>query len=167
MHSRLAPFNNICWRQLRQPFQPKACCLRFTVAELPRLNDLVGLANAARNHAYRVLNRNLRYWRIHQRLNEHQRLGLLLHLVFEPPASAYCQVRAGRVRNHQVPAHVQQFGHVAHVVRPCNLCRQQVATHGIVSKRQERIAHPSAVFASYQNSHAVLSRRTVTADFGP
>jgi hypothetical protein len=38
---------------------------------------------------------------------------------------------------------MQQFGYVALVVRAGHIRGQQVATHGVVPKRQKRIAHPS------------------------
>jgi hypothetical protein len=46
--------------EFRQIFQPEACRFDFAVAKLPRLNDLIRLADSAANNAYRIFNGYMR-----------------------------------------------------------------------------------------------------------
>jgi hypothetical protein len=84
------------------------------VPELPRLHDLIGLTDTRANDANGILKSYAGYRCVKQLLNKGQRLRLLLLLTGKPPRTAYRQVGAGRVRDHQIPTHIP-LNHVAYI----------------------------------------------------
>jgi hypothetical protein len=126
--------------------------------ELPRLDDLVGLADVAGDDRDGVLDGDLFDGCIHEQAHEGEGLRLFLALLVEPPRPAHGEVSAWRVSDHQIPAHVQHLAHVPAPVRPGLLAGQQVARHGIVTPFDKRIAHGGAVLAGNEHFHAVTPR---------
>ena len=54
--------DDVCRLEMREIVEPKASCFRLTVSELPRLNDLVWLADIRRKIADGVLYADFRDW---------------------------------------------------------------------------------------------------------
>ena len=151
----LAPVDDVGGLELRQTLEPEAGRLGLTVTELPRLDDLVGLAPLGRHDAHRVLDGDLgdvSVGELHEEVD-----GLLLSPVralgCEPARSADSEVSAGWERNHHVPPVVDDVEHRTLVVRARHIGREQVTGHGVVSHGPERIADCAAVFACNEYAH--------------
>lgn len=127
------------------------------MSELMRLDDLIWLADTARNDRNRVFQCNARDVCAHQQPHKVQRLvGVFPSApTVVPMDSRHAQIGARRMRDHQIPPVVQNVAHVSLVMRSRRLCRKQVARHRIVTQCSEGIAHGAAVFAGYENFHAV------------
>jgi hypothetical protein len=97
------------------------------VAELPRLYDLVGLPNLAANNRDGIFQRYARDRRVEQQPHEVERFRLFGLLILEPARTGHSEVRAGRVRDHQIPAIGQDHRHIALMVRAGRFRREQVA----------------------------------------
>src|SRR6185436_2225227 len=103
MHSCLPGFDNLCRFQQWQRLQPETCGLDFPVSELPRLNNLVRLADAAADNTDRILQRNHRDGCVKQ-LTHKVDSGLLLHaFAMKPTCATHSQMRTWRMRDHQIP----------------------------------------------------------------
>ena len=127
MYARLPAVNNVRRHQIRQILEPQTCRLSFAMPKLPRLNDLIGLANVTANDANGVLQRDTWYGRRKQRFHEFQCFGLLHTLLPKPAGTAYGKVGTRRVRDHQIPLAAQQDADVSLMVWPWALARQKVA----------------------------------------
>src|SRR6478736_7004474 len=120
------------------------------MAKLPRLNDLIRLANFAADDAHRILYADPAYLTIlkavwlHQVAHELQRLRLLLPLVLEPASAADGKVRAWRVSNHQIPMLIcgQDLPHITLVMEWRIIIRwQQITAPRIVPTATKGPAH--------------------------
>src|SRR5690349_9967588 len=149
----LSTFNAMRRVQRRQVLQPQARCLRLAVPELPRLDDLIRLAHARRNHTDRVLDGDAVDGRGHEQLHEPDRVLLLLALLLEPPSSADAEVRTGREGDHHVPAVVQEIAYVAQQVRLTAFARQDIAAHGIVASFTECVTDDTGELAGDEDLH--------------
>jgi hypothetical protein len=128
------------------------------MSEHPRLDDLVWLTDAAADDANRVLYADSMDRRIHQLAHEFQRLPLPILLVFEPPGSAYCQISAWRMRDHQVPSVTCVEHHILGTMELASiLCRKQIARPCVMSTLTECTPNYSAEFAGDKDSHADCS----------
>lgn len=85
MYTSLSAFDDLCRNQWGKILQPKARCLRFSVPELPRLNDLVWLPDLRRDHGDRILQSNAGNGKIQKLPHERESLLLLFPLFVEPP----------------------------------------------------------------------------------
>jgi hypothetical protein len=88
MNARSSSIDYVRRREFREPFQPKARGFDLAMPELPRLDDLVGLADSATDNADRVFDGNAWYRGIHQLMHELERLGLCMLLTLEPSRAA-------------------------------------------------------------------------------
>jgi hypothetical protein len=70
---------------------------------LPRLNDLIRLADGGADDAHRVFDAPAGDRGCHQQAHEVERLGLLALFAMEMPAAADGQMGAGWMGNHQIP----------------------------------------------------------------
>ena len=89
MHLGFSTFNYLRWLQFGQVLEPQAGCLGFTVAKLPRLNDLLGGGDGAADDADRIFNAPPVDWCRHQQPHKVQSLGLLALLAVEMPAAGH------------------------------------------------------------------------------
>jgi hypothetical protein len=96
------------------------------VPELPRLNDLVWLADARGNDRDRILQGDARDWRVEEKPHELNRLALLLPLFLEPSCPADGKVSAWWVSDHEIPSAVQDFANVALVMLAWAIGRQKI-----------------------------------------
>jgi len=86
-----------------QAFQPQAGCLCFAMPELPRLNDLVGLADVCADYADRVFQGDERDRRVEQGANKLKCGCLLVALGGEPARATDGQMCTRRKSNEHVP----------------------------------------------------------------
>ena len=159
MHSRLSPFHHVRRLQERKSLQPKTSCLGFTVSKLPGMDDLVGLANSARNDANRILERNPFYGGVHQLTNKFQRRLLPTVSLFfrKVPCTRYCEVGAWRVSDHQVPFISKQRENIPrNVERGTILTRQKIARPSIVTKISECLSYAPRILAPNEHFHPSL-----------
>src|SRR5258708_27353639 len=117
------------------------------MAKLPGLGDLIRLADAAGDHADRVLKGDVRDWSVQERPNELQSLSLFTGLVLEPARPTDRQVRAGWVGDHHAPVPAQHLAHIALDVLTADLARQQIAAPRVVAAAPERLTHHAREFA--------------------
>ena len=103
MHPRYSPIDDIRRLQEWKTFQPKTCSLGFAVPELPRLNNLVWLAPAARHQADGVLDSDLRDVGVGEQHEQVYRLYLLCLLILPPSSTANGETSARRKSDHHVP----------------------------------------------------------------
>src|SRR6185312_14568841 len=163
MHASFTACNDACGHEQRQTLEPKTSSLGFTMAELPRLNHLVRLANPAADDADRVFQSDTRNRSRQELGNEHKRP--LLHtagaLGFKVPGTGDRQVRAGRMTNHQVPAIANHIENVALVVQASHLSRQKVAAHGLMTLGNEGIPDDAREFTrdKYIHTHVSIAAR--------
>ena len=78
----------VCGDQGGQSLEPEAGCLDLAMPELPRLDDLVRLANLGTDHADRVLDGDAVNRRIEEGTDKGQRIHLLLGAIFKPSCPA-------------------------------------------------------------------------------
>src|SRR6185369_946418 len=100
------------------------------MAEPPRVDDLIGLTNPSADDAYRVLDGDLVYRRIHQASDKFNRGVLLIgpsRLFILPSGTRHTQSVARRVGNHHVPSIVKNAHNVPNDVIPASLRLNQVA----------------------------------------
>jgi hypothetical protein len=136
--------------KLRQVLEPQAGRFSLAMPELPRLDDLIRLANAAADNRNRVLYCDPRYRGVHESVNELKRRLLFHYLVLEPPRTADRKMGAGGERDHQIPSPKGMPDGMDHIVLnmiPRSLCRQQITRPRIVTPCRERIAHNAAELA--------------------
>lgn len=107
MDAWLSSRNDVRGSEWRQIFEPEARCFCFSVAELPRLDDLIRFADLAGYDADRIFYGYAFYWSGHKASNEVERLLLLVSFFGEPASAGYRQVRTWRVRDHEVPLVVE------------------------------------------------------------
>jgi len=100
--SRNASIDNLGRPEWRQSFQPETSRLRFTVPELPRLDDLIGLSIDCGHNAHRILNGDLGNAGFGQHQEEFNGLLLFLSSAFEPTRPTDGQVSTRRESNHQI-----------------------------------------------------------------
>ena len=103
MHPRYSPIDDIRRLQEWKTFQPKTCSLGFAVPELPRLNNLVWLAPAARHQADGVLDSDLWDVGVGEQHEQVYRLYLLCLLILPPSSTANGETSARRKSDHHVP----------------------------------------------------------------
>ena len=103
MHPRYSPIDDIRRLQEWKTFQPKTCSLGFAVPELPRLNNLVWLAPAARHQADGVLDSDLRDVGVGEQHEQVYRLYLLCLLILPPSSTANGETSARWKSDHHVP----------------------------------------------------------------
>ncbi len=147
-----AAFHDVSRDQLREVLEPEAGGLDLARSELPWLDGLIGLADAAGDDRDRVFQRDVRDWRSQQCAHKVQRFGLFWQLVFEPARTADRQMRAGRVRYHQIPSEMQDVAHVALIVCAWRLAWQQIATERGPALSAKCIAHRSRKLAGDKNA---------------
>ena len=154
MHLGFAAFNHVGGLQTWNVLEPQTGGLGFTVAKLPRLDDLLGGGNGAADNADRVLDAPAVDWCRHQHPHEVKRFGLLALLAVKMPATRYRQMRAWRMSNHQVPAITEQLlDWLLQVPLRVAFAWQQIAAKSVVAMAAERITHAGAVFAGNENPH--------------
>src|SRR5690606_9270570 len=85
-----------------------------------------------------------------------------LSLVLEPARPAGREVRARRMRDHQIPPHLEHAQHVALDVRPRRLGREEIARHRLMPASEEGIPYRAAELAGHQDSHDATSRYSLT-----
>ena len=103
MHPRHSSIDDIRRLQKWQTFEPKACSLGFAVSKLPRLDNLVGLAPAARHQSDGILNSDLRDVGVGEQHEQVYRLYLLCLLILPPSSATDGETSARRKGNHHVP----------------------------------------------------------------
>ena len=103
MHPRYSPIDDIRRLQEWKTFQPKTCFLGFAVPELPRLNNLVWLAPAARHQADGVLDSDLLDVGVGEQHEQVYRLYLLCLLILPPSSTTDGETSTRRKGNHHVP----------------------------------------------------------------
>ena len=109
-------------------FEPETSCFCFAMAELPWLNYLVWFTVDAGHDTNWVLNTRLSYvWLIYQEHEEADCFGLFSAFVFEPACSAYGQVGAWWVGDHDVPVLVEHIAYVTLVMVSWFIGWQEVA----------------------------------------
>jgi urea transporter len=114
-----------------------------------------GGGNGAANNADRVLDAPTIDWCRHEQPHKIQRLSLLALLAVEMPAAGHRQMRAWRVRNHQIPFVAQHLlDWLLQVPSRIAFAWQQVTTPPVMPMAAERIADPSAVFAGNEYPHS-------------
>jgi hypothetical protein len=143
-------------RQQRQILQPQARCLRLTVTEHPRLDDLIRLAPVRREHADWVLHRYPRDVRLDKIAHEFERFSLKSDSVLEPTGTTDGNVGAGWEADHHVPRAALSYRRedvASDVVRRIPARALDVARNGIVSAGAERVTDSCTFFTAYENSH--------------
>ena len=104
MHAGLAAGDDVGGHERRKIFQPEAGGFGFTVAKLPWLDDLVGLADFAGNGADWVFEGDVFDRSREKEADKVERGGLEAWRLGGPLArSTDGEVRAGWVRDHYVP----------------------------------------------------------------
>jgi hypothetical protein len=131
MYARLPSIDNISGGKKRQVLQPETCCFCFSMPELPRLNDLIRLANPRADNANRILKSNVPDGGTKQVAHKLKRQTLLILLLVKPSCATDSQMRAWWVRNHQVPTIVEYVNHVALDVWAWAFSRKKVTRHSI------------------------------------
>lgn len=124
--------------------------------KLPRLNDLIRLANAAANAPDGIFQCDHRNIGIEQQLYKLQSVfsqSSPSGLSFVPMQPTGRQIRTRRVGNHKIPAAAEHVSHVALVMEAGRFGGQEIARHGVVPVRDESIAHGSTKLTSYQYVH--------------
>src|SRR5580692_10414516 len=118
--------------------------------ELPRLDDLVRLADVGTDDTDGVLDGDPLDRSVHEGLYEAQRLGLLLALSLEPARPRDRQMRAGRMGHHEIP-YVAQSDKVPTVTlnmgTVARIARQIIHGCCVMASSNEGIAHYSREFA--------------------
>ena len=109
MHTRRPSIDYLCGDQLGQVLQPQAGCFRFSVPELPRLDDLIGTTDGRADDGHGILQCDPWNGGIQESAHKIQGRSLFLPLVLEPPRSADGQMRAWWVGNHQIPSFIQDL----------------------------------------------------------
>jgi len=145
MHSLLTTLNAVGRGQLGQILQPKASSFDFTVAVLPRLDDLIGRPDRRADHADRVLNAPPLNRCRHEEAHEGKRFGLFTLLAMEVARSADGEVSAWRMSHHQIPAEVKDVLNVGHPMRTWHFSGQQVAAPCVMAVSAKGITDPAAV----------------------
>jgi hypothetical protein len=128
------------------------------VSELPRLDDLVGLADRRRDSPYWVLKGDVGNRGRKQQSNKVKRRLLSTVLLFPPSRPGGTKVGAWRVRNHQVPSAPENCGNVVLNVRAWPFCRKQVARNGVVARFDKSVPDDSGELTGDQNFHRVSFR---------
>lgn len=148
MHSRLSAFHDVCRLERRKVFEPETSRFGFAVTELPRLDDLVRLADFAADDADGVFDADARDGSVHEHTNEVQRLCLFFLPLFEPPRTRHRQKPARRMGNHQIPVFIgQPHFHVALNMKLfVSLCRQEIAGKRLVTSGPEGVPDNTAKF---------------------
>lgn len=149
--------DDIIGDQWHQSLEPEAGCLDLPVAELPRLNDLVGPAYPRADDADRILQRDPRDRGIQQKPHKIKSFSLFPtgNLGREPPRPAHRQMGAGRVGDHQIPV-IDRKG-IPDITlkmpgRPV-FSRKKIAAPGFVAPLAERPADDPRKLAGNENSH--------------
>ena len=146
MYASIATTDYVCRNKVRKPFEPEARCLGFPVSELPRLDDLVRLPDAAADDTDRVFDRDSPDRKIHDPPDEPKGLFLLCCLVFEPPCTADGKVCAGRMSDREIKARQILRQAIALDVRPRTLGRKQVERYSFVPATNESAAVDAGEF---------------------
>ena len=137
--------------QRRQPAQPEARGLGLVVAEHPRLDDLIRLAEQRRHDRHGVLETDAGNVRGAAPAFHPERcagvIAAVLLLGREVPCAADRGIRAGEVEDADVPREIDHVEHVALVVGSGRFGRQKVRRKGFMPMRQERIADGAGEFA--------------------
>ncbi len=153
---------NVCRLKWWQTFKPQAGCLRLSMPEHPRLNDL-RLSVVQPDDSLGVL--------VHDRvLNADPRHMLKIEKQFEelspflepipsgrisqhPPNTAVAEIRAGWVSNHQVPLLIQNLRYITLDVKLARWIRWEDVT-GVCLKPEgtKRIAYGPAEFTRNKDS---------------
>ena len=146
----LPPYN-LSRSKKRQILQPKAGFFVLSVAELPRLNDLIGLPKFGAHNTDRVLNGDSRCIESPQCLEKGYRLCLQCRSAFPaPPAIARDgQVRTRHKRYDQIEAALPQFQYVAlNMTDTIPFGREQVAGNYFMPGCREGSADNTGKLAS-------------------
>lgn len=165
MNPSHAALYNVRRDQLRKILEPEAGCLRLAVPELPRLDDLVGLAIDGGHDPDWVLDGDTWNRRIDQ-FHKETDGGVLFQFFVLPPAGARDgEVCAWRKSNHQIELVKTErlknvFDRLLDVFSG-PLARQQIAAPGVVAASGECVPYNTGEFAGYQHSHE--RRRDFTA----
>jgi hypothetical protein len=126
------------------------------VPELPRLDDLVGFANARGDHTDGILYGDTLDGSGHQSADELQGIGLLRGFFSEPSRSANGQMSAGRMRDHQIPRAEetgQKLSDVSDEMLSGRLAAKEIAGPRIMTGPSERIPNDTGKLARYKDSH--------------
>ena len=118
---------------------------------LPRLDYLVGLANAARYYTYRVFESDPGNGGIHEMAHEVERLFLHCLFLVKMSPSTCGEVGTGRMRDHHIPPVSEYVEDVPLVVVP--VCGQEVTGRGVVSLGGECVAHYPGEFTGDKDFH--------------
>ena len=86
------------------------------MAELVRLNYLIGFPDSRANATDWIFECNARDWRVQQERHKGKRISLLGLLFLEPAGSADRQMGAWRMGNHQIPSTIESVFHIALIV---------------------------------------------------
>lgn len=103
MHSWCPAFHDVSRGQMRQSFKPEAGCLSFSMPKLPRLNNLVWLADFGTDDPYWILDCYPVTWPCHQQAHELKGCFLVSHLVLEPSGTGNREMSTRRKRDDHIP----------------------------------------------------------------
>lgn len=157
MNSCFPARHQMCWHQRGKAFEPETGGFSFSVAEHPRLNALVRMADTV-NCSTRVFDADAFNWRFHQFPYELQ-CFFLLRGVLVPPSSTSSEICAWWMGDHQVPAVVQHAEHVTLNVLPRTLRRKHITTPCVVSPGRKGVPHDARKLTGNQYPH--VSRTTM------
>ena len=158
-YSAVSPLDNLRGREQRQVFHPQTSRLRFSVSELPRLDDLIWLSERRADPTNRVFNAHPWNGGVHQIKNEEQSIALLLLPILPPTRPASGQVCAWWVSYHQIPSRaaiVTQYAHnVCLKMITGGFAWEQIARPRIMPSVGKGVSNDTGKLASHQYSHAL------------
>src|SRR3990167_6669001 len=147
-------FHDVCGGEWREVLEPETGGLGFSVSELPRLDDLVGLADLGGDDGDGVFQGDGVDGGVEEDADELQGGGLFEALLLEPAGSGDGEVGTWRVGDHEVPAAVENgAGIFLEVEGRIVLWGEEVAGPSIVAPVPEGAANDSGELTGYQHPH--------------
>jgi hypothetical protein len=131
------------------------------MTELPWLDNLIWFPDSAADHGYRVFKGDTVNWGVKELANETQCLLLLSLFARKPSGTTDGKMRAGRMRDHQVPSSSEDRQNVTFKMGSWRLARQQITGPRIVALRNKGIADDAGKFTGNEDVYRVTPIRAM------